>query len=40
MARGARSGYVVDRIKALKHGDLDEPGNMQWQTIIHAKAKD
>jgi hypothetical protein len=33
-------GYVVDHIQALKHGGLDEPGNMQWQTKAEAKAKD
>jgi hypothetical protein len=37
---GACSGYVIDHTKALKRGGLDEPGNMQWQTIADAKAKD
>ena len=33
-------GYVVDHIKALKHGGADRPWNMQWQTTADAKAKD
>jgi hypothetical protein len=37
---GACSGYVIDHVKALKHGGADEPGNMQWQTAAQAKAKD
>jgi hypothetical protein len=37
---GACSGYVIDHVKALKHGGADEPGNMQWQTTAAAKAKD
>ena len=37
---GACSGYVIDHVKALKRGGLDEPGNMQWQTTAAAKAKD
>ena len=32
--------YVVDHVKALKHGGADEPSNMQWQTKADAKAKD
>jgi hypothetical protein len=36
---GACSGYVIDHTKALKRGGLDEPGNMQWQTVADAKAK-
>jgi len=38
--RGACPGYVVDHIKALKHGGSDTPENMQWQTRAEAKAKD
>ena len=37
---GACPGYVIDHVKALKHGGADEPGNMQWQTTAAAKAKD
>ena len=37
---GACPGYVVDHIKALKHGGADAPSNMQWQTIEAAKIKD
>jgi hypothetical protein len=35
-----RPGYVVDHIVPLACGGLDVPGNMQWQTIAAAKAKD
>ena len=37
---GACPGYVVDHVQALKHGEKDEPSNMQWQTVQDAKAKD
>ena len=37
---GPCPGYVIDHIQALKHGGADAPGNMQWQTIEAAKAKD
>jgi hypothetical protein len=37
---GACPGYVIDHVKALKHGGTDTPGNMQWQTTAEAKAKD
>jgi hypothetical protein len=37
---GACPGYVVDHVRALKHGGADEPSNMQWQTASEAKAKD
>ena len=37
---GACPGYVVDHVRALKHGGPDAPSNMQWQTIDAAKAKD
>jgi hypothetical protein len=35
-----RPGYVIDHIVALKRGGCDCPGNMQWQTVSDAKAKD
>src|SRR5437660_7337910 len=35
-----RPGYVVDHITPLKRGGCDCPSNMQWQTILEAKAKD
>ena len=38
--RGPCPGYVVDHIRALKHGGADTPSNMQWQTVEAAKAKD
>jgi hypothetical protein len=31
---------VVDHIQALKHGGLDEAGNMQWQSTEDATTKD
>lgn len=37
---GACPGYVVDHIRALKHGGRDDPSNMQWQSKAAAKAKD
>jgi hypothetical protein len=37
---GACPGYVVDHVVPLKRGGVDEPGNMQWQTVAEAKAKD
>ncbi len=39
-ASGPCPGYVIDHIKALKHGGADDPSNMQWQTIAAAKEKD
>ena len=38
--RGRCPGYVVDHIRALKHGGADAPYNMQWQSKAAAKAKD
>ncbi len=38
--RGPCPGYVVDHVRALKHGGADTPSNMQWQTVEAAKAKD
>jgi hypothetical protein len=35
-----RPGYVVDHIKPLACGGADASGNMQWQTVEEAKAKD
>jgi hypothetical protein len=37
---GACPGYVIDHLVPLKRGGADAPGNMQWQTIQAAKAKD
>lgn len=37
---GACPGFVIDHIKALACGGLDDPSNMQWQTVADAKAKD
>jgi hypothetical protein len=38
--RGACPGYVVDHIAPLCAGGLDNPGNMQWQTMKEGKEKD
>ena len=35
-----RPGYVIDHIIPLSKGGLDDPSNMQWQTIAEGKAKD
>jgi hypothetical protein len=37
---GPCPGYVIDHVRALKRGGGDDPGNMQWQTVAEAKAKD
>ncbi len=37
---GRCPGYVIDHVKALKHGGADSPSNMQWQTTSEAKGKD
>jgi hypothetical protein len=38
--RGECRGYVIDRIIPVVCGGAEEPGNMQWQTIAQARAKD
>ena len=37
---GACPGYVIDHISPMACGGVDEPYNMQWQTVPEAKAKD
>lgn len=37
---GACPGYVVDHVVPLERGAVDDPSNMQWQTLEDAKAKD
>lgn len=37
---GVCPGWIVDHIRALKHGGADDPRNMQWQTRAAARAKD
>lgn len=38
--RGKCPGYIIDHITPLCAGGPDTPGNMQWQTVADAKAKD
>ena len=33
-------GYVIDHVVPLKRGGADSPGNMQWQSLSSARAKD
>src|ERR1017187_8049989 len=33
-------GYVIDHVKPLACGGVDEAGNMAWQTATDGKAKD
>jgi hypothetical protein len=37
--QGECKGYVIDRVIPLVCGGAEEPGNMQWQTIAEARAK-
>ena len=37
---GPCPGYVIDRVKPLACGGVDDPSNMQWQTVAEGKAKD
>jgi hypothetical protein len=37
---GACPGYVKDHVIPLCAGGQDRPSNMQWQTVVDAKAKD
>ncbi len=38
--RGSCPGYIVDHVVPLSCDGPDKPGNMQWQTVQEAKAKD
>ena len=38
--KGACPGYIIDHIKPLACGGLDDASNMQWQNKAEAKAKD
>src|SRR5579872_6396005 len=35
-----RPGYVIDHVVPLACGGADDASNMQWQTVVEAKAKD
>jgi hypothetical protein len=37
---GSCPGYIIDHIKALACGGIDDPSNMQWQTVQDASEKD
>ena len=37
---GRCPGYVIDHVIPLVCGGLDDPINMQWQTVAEGKAKD
>lgn len=37
---GRCPGYVVDHVRPLECGGVDNPSNMQWQTVAAGKAKD
>lgn len=39
-ARGRCPGYVIDHIVPLACGGVDDPVNLQWQTVAEGKAKD
>jgi len=38
--KGRCEGYVIDHVLPLACGGLDTPKNMQWQTLLEARAKD
>lgn len=38
--KGSCPDYIIDHIKPLACGGVDEANNMQWQTKEEAKAKD
>ena len=38
--QGACKGYVIDRVIPVACGGVEEPSNMQWQTLAEAKEKD
>lgn len=40
LKKGSCPGYVVDHVEPLCAGGLDDPINMQWQTVADAKEKD
>ncbi|PKO53224.1 MAG: HNH endonuclease [Betaproteobacteria bacterium HGW-Betaproteobacteria-20] len=38
--KGSCPDYIIDHVKPLACGGLDDASNMQWQTKAEAKAKD
>jgi hypothetical protein len=40
LSNGPCKGYVIDRIIPVICGGIEEPANMQWQTIAEAREKD
>ena len=39
-SQGVCKGYVIDRVIPVICGGVEEPANMQWQTLAEAKEKD
>ena len=35
-----RKGFIVDHICALEQGGIDDPSNMQYQSILESRLKD
>lgn len=40
VSNGPCKGYVIDRIIPVICGGVEEPANMQWQTLAEAREKD
>ena len=39
-SKGSCKGYIIDHVIPLCAGGVDQPSNMQWQTVMDAKVKD
>jgi hypothetical protein len=40
VSNGPCKGYIIDRIIPVICGGVEEPANMQWQTLAEAREKD
>lgn len=40
LTKGSCPNYIIDHVEPLCAGGLDDPVNMQWQTVDEAKEKD